>query len=315
MLGSPLDHVKWFTDPAAYPTRYDLLLTLPVLAALALAAVAVAVAYAWERRFPEPRVVKALERWAEYAPTALGIHVGVALVVASLLGYLFVPSTALHMESDNAFGFMLLTLEALCGGMLVAGLAARAAAAILALLGVVAMIPFTIEAILEQVHFLGIALFVFLVGRGPFSFDRMRHAAPPVRSGAIPWIALGIARVAMGFGIFYNALTEKLLNPALAATILEERPFLNVFRAAGVSDGQFVWLAGTVELMVGAVILSPWVTRPVMVVGAALFSVSLLLFGWRELLGHLPFYGLFLLLLLAPKADSPRVRRAMKPAA
>ena len=312
MLGSPLWHVKWFADPAPYPTRYDLLFTLPVLAALAAALLAVGAAYLWERRFPEPRTVKILERFAPLAPTVLGIHLGVALLVAALVGLLFVP--ALQIPTDTALGFGLITVEAMCGLMILAGFATRAAAVLLALLGIAAMAlaGFSFESILEQVHILGIAVFLFLVGRGPYSLDRLRGARPPVRAREIPAAALTLIRVMLGFGIFYSALTEKLLNPALAGSLLETRPYLNVARIAGVSDGQFAFLAGLTELAIGAVLMSPFVTRPVALAGAALFTASLPFFGWSELLGHLPFYGIMFLLFIAPKADSLRVRRAMQ---
>ena len=312
MLVSPLWHVKWFADPAPYPTRYDLLLSPPVLAALALALLAVGVAYVWERRFPEPRTVKLLERFAPLAPTVLGIQLGIALLVAALVGLLFVP--ALQIPTDTALGFGLITVEAMCGLMILAGLATRAAAVLLALLGLVAMslAGFTFESILEQVHILGIAIFLFLVGRGPYSLDRIRGGRPPVSGHEIPAASLTLIRVILGFGIFYSALTEKLLNPALAGSLLEARPYLNVARFAGVSDGQFAFLAGLTELVIGAVLMSPFVTRPVALIGAAIFTASLPFFGWSELLGHLPFYGIMFLLFIAPKADSVRVRRAMR---
>lgn len=315
MLGSPPGHVKWFTDPTAFPTRYELLFSLPVLAALGIAMLAVAAAWVWERRMPEPRGVKWLERFAPYAPLALGLHLGIALIVASILGFLFAPAETLRVGTENAFGFLILSAEAMCGLMILLGLATRAAAVILALLGLVAMIPFSFESILEQVHILGIALFLFLVGRGPLSLDRIRGVTPPVTGPEIPWASLTLLRVLLGFGIFFGALTEKLLNPGLAEALLAERPYLNVTRLIGpvaLPDGQFAFLAGVAELVIGAVIMSPWVTRPVMAIGAAIFTTSLLVFGWKELLGHLPFYGIFLLLLIAPKADSRRVRGAMQ---
>ena len=74
-------------------------------------------------------------------------------------------------------------------------------------------------------------------------------------------------------------------------------------------------MAGTTELAIGLVIMSGQITRPVMVVGASLFTISLFYFGWLELLGHLPFFGIMLLLLIAPNADSWRARHALRPAA
>lgn len=307
-----LGHVKWFTDPETHPTDWSLLWSLPVLAAIAIAIGAAGVAYAIERRFPEPRLVKILERFARIAPTVLGIHVGSALLVSAALGILFSPN--LH-PSDEPIGQTILVIEAMCGLMLLLGLATRAGAVLLAALGIVAMQPFTFESILENVHFLGIAIFLFIVGRGPFSFDRIRRVKPPMRHDEAPAWALVLLRLCLGVGIAFSAFTEKLLDPALGQALLSQRPEVNVLRALGVGDLQFVYLAGLTELVIGVVIVSGWVTRPVMAIGALIFTASLPLFGWTELLGHLPFYGIMFVLLMAPSAESRTVKRALRPAA
>jgi len=312
LLASPGLHVKWFIDSAAYPTQYQLLLSPLSLVVFALTLAAIAVAAFIQRRFPEPRVVKVLERFAPLGPLVLGLHLGLALLVAAILGLLFVPS--LQIPADNAFGFGLLVVEAMCGLMVVLGLATRAAAVLLALLGIAAMVPFTFESILEQVHIVGIASFLFLVGRGPLSLDRIRGVRPPVVAPDVPAWALALVRVAMGFGIAYAALTEKLLNPGLAQAFLERFPHFNVARSLEVGDAQFTFFAGTVEFVIGGVLVAGQLTRPVAAIGAAMFTVTLFFLGWPELLGHLPFYGILFLLLVAPRADSWRVRRALRPA-
>src|SRR5207245_1081991 len=53
-----LPHVKWFTDPRPHPTRYDLLLTWPVIGAFVIALVAVGVAYVIQHRVPELKAVR-----------------------------------------------------------------------------------------------------------------------------------------------------------------------------------------------------------------------------------------------------------------
>lgn len=309
MFGSVARHVKWFTDPKPYPTNYELLFTLPVLAAFALGALAVAVAAIVQRKVKEPDIFRVLERFAGLGPLALGLHLGIALVVAAIVGLLFVP--ALRVERD-AFGLAILAVEGICGVLLALGLATRAAAVALALLGVVAMQPFTFESILEQVHILGAAVFLFIVGRGAVSLDRIfgQHRALPVDEA--PAAALMLLRIAMGFGIAFGALTEKLLNPALANALLTERPYLNVLAGLGLPNDQFAYLAGAVELVIGMVVMSGQLTRPAMAVGAVLFTMTLPVFGWAELLGHLPYYGIMLTLFISPSADPSRVRRQLR---
>ncbi len=312
MLLGTLPHVKWFTDPRPHPTHYELLLSVPVLAAFAIALFGVGVAYLIQHRVPEPRVIRSLERFARTGPLALRIALGVSLIAAALAGWLFVPSLA--VEPDGG-GYALLAVEVLCGGLILAGWRTRYAALLLAALGVVAMVPFSFESILEQVHILGIAVFLFIAGPGAVSLDARRDAQRAFADRRAPAAALFLLRLAMGFGIAYGALTEKLLNPALAGALLDQRPFLNVLRPLGVSDPAFVWLAGVTELVIGIVIISGQITRPVMAVGFALFSVTLLVFGLPELIGHLPYYGIMLTLFISPDADLWRVRRALRAAA
>src|SRR5204863_9696087 len=226
--------------------------------------------------------------------------------------WLFVPSLVLDRD---AVGIALRLVEAACGLFLLAGLFTRQTAIVLALLGIVAMLPFSIESILEQVHILGIAVYLFLAGAGAVSLDARRRAHRSLQHENAPAAAINLLRIAMGFGIAYGALTEKLLNPPLAQALLDQSPFLNVLRPLGVSDPAFIWLAGVTELVIGVVILSGQITRPAMAVGFALFTVTLLVFGLPELIGHLPYYGIMLTLFIAPNADSWHVRRALRPSA
>ncbi len=235
MLGSLERHVKWFTDPSRHPTDYSLLLTFPVIAAFAVAALAIGAAAFIQRTVREPRVFRALERFAWLGPLVLGVHLGIALIAAAALGMLFVPS--LRVERD-AFGLALLVAEGVCGVLLLVGFATRPAAVALALLGVVAMEPFNFESILEQVHILGAAIFLFITGRGAISIDRVFRQQKALPVTEAPAIALTLLRVCMGVGIAFGALTEKLLDPGLAGALLTERPYLNFVAGLGVSNGR-----------------------------------------------------------------------------
>src|SRR5256714_12833273 len=222
-----LGHVKWFTDPRLHPTEYGLLLTAPVIGAFILAIGATGLAYLIQHRVPEPKAIRSLERYASTGPLALRIALGIALLAAAAANWLFVPSLVLH---DDPGGVALRAVETACGLLLLAGLFTRYAAIVLALLGIVAMVPFSIENILEQVHILGIAVFLFIAGPGPLSLDARRRAAHSIEHRKAPAAAVNLLRIAMGFGIAYGALTEKLLDPALAQALLDQSPFLNALR-------------------------------------------------------------------------------------
>lgn len=312
LLLGVLSHVKWFIDPRPHPTQYDLLLSWPVIGAFAIALAAAGVAFLIQHHVPEPKAISSLERYAKTGPLALRIALGVALLAAAAAGWLFVPS--LVPERDGA-GYALLAVEALCGLFVVAGLFTRYAALILAVLGVVAMMPFSFESVLEQVHILGIAVYLFIAGPGRVSLDARRDAQRSLEHQKAPAAAINLLRIAMGFGIAYGALTEKLLNPPLAQALLDQSPFLNLLRPLGLSDPVFIWLAGLTELVIGVVILSGQITRPAMAIGFGLFTVTLVVFGLPEFIGHLPYYGIMLTLFIAPDANSWRVQRALRRAA
>lgn len=307
-----LAHVKWFTDPRLHPTDYGLLLSAAVIAAFLIAISAAGIAYLIQHRVPEPKAIASLERYANTGPLALRLALGVALIAAAAAGWLFVPSLSLDQDP---VGIALRGVETACGFLLVAGLFTRYAAIVLAVLGVVAMVPFNIESILEQVHILGIAVYLVIAGPGHVSLDARRQADRSIEDDKAPAAAITLLRIAMGFGIAYGALTEKLLNPPLAQALLDQRPFLNVLHPLGVSDPVFIWLAGVTELVIGVVILSGQITRPVMAVGFGLFSITLIVFGLPEFIGHLPYYGIMLTLFIAPDANSWRVKRALQRAA
>ena len=314
LLIGALAHVKWFTDPRLHPTQYGLLLSVPVVGGFLLALAAVGIAYLIQHHVPEPKVIRSLERYAKTGPLALRVTLGVALIAASVANWLFVPSLVLDQHS---IGLALRVVEAGCGLLFLAGLFTRYAALLLALLGLVAMFPFSVENILEQVHILGIAVYLFIAGPGPLSVDARREAssARSIEHRNAPAAAINLLRIAMGFGIAYGALTEKLLNPPLAQALLDQSPFLNILRPLGVGDPVFIWLAGATELVIGVVILSGQITRPVMAVGFGLFTITLIVFGLPEFIGHLPYYGIMLTLFIAPDADSWRVQRALRTAA
>src|SRR5256886_12118694 len=198
LIGGVVAHVKWFTDPRLHPTECGLLLTVPVIAAFLLAIAAAGVAYLIQHRVPEPKAVRSLERYAKTGPLALRIALGVALLAAAAADWLFVPSLALD---HDAVGVTLRVVEALCGLLLLVGLYTRYAAVVLALLGVVAMVPFSVESILEQVHILGIAVFLFIAGPGSVSLDARRGAGGSLGRQDAPAAAINRLRLPSGVGI------------------------------------------------------------------------------------------------------------------
>lgn len=304
--GSPaLAHEKWFhDDPTSYPLRLDLLLRPLPLALMALVAVATLLgARLWRARgrrgfLPGPRELGAspARRAALYGvvPAILGVHIAVPLLVRGVQGQLF------SVDNSVAGGLAYLV------GLLQTGVAlalfyggfARAAALVLAGLWVAGIALRGLEPMLENAHFLGLAAFFYLAGRGPLAVDRLLfpRLEPPAR---LVRLAVPALRLGLGASLVVVAFTEKLANLPLATSFLEQFP-LNFTRALPValSDEAFVLAAGSVELLIGLWLMLGLFPREIILVAWLPFNLTLSVFNWGELIGHLPFYGILAVLLV-----------------
>jgi uncharacterized membrane protein YphA (DoxX/SURF4 family) len=227
-------------------------------------------------------------------PLILGIHVAVPLLVNGVQGSLFSPDNVVEGVAGNFLG---LAETAIALALFYGGLT-RVAAVGLGLLWFLGIFLVGPEPMLENVLYLGFAAFFFLAGRGPLSVDRMlfprlepntdlsRYAVPAVRIG-------------VGLSLAFVAFTEKFANIPLGLRFLEEYP-LNFTGALGVplSDETFVLCAGAVELLVGLWIALGIFVREVVVVAWFPINLTLTLFAWEELIGHLPIYGVMAVLLV-----------------
>jgi uncharacterized membrane protein YphA (DoxX/SURF4 family) len=295
MESMPLAHVKWFVDdPERFPLEWS-----RILAPATLVGVGLAVAGALILRFLVRRIDEELiTRWFRhhlrpYLPLLLSLHLGIALTAYALTGRYLAPSLRLP---EGTPGLVLAVLELGIAALIILGLFTRLAAGLLVLSGPVGMFFFGVVPILERAELLGIALYLAVVGRRKWSLDGLRH--PSDERGIMNPIAVGMLRVCAGLAIVVGALTEKLLAPGVADAFLRRFPKFNFLEGAGVPDRAFADAAGAVELALGLLLLSGIGTRLVVLAAVIPFNVTLLFFGVTELIGHLPIYGIFLVLLV-----------------
>jgi hypothetical protein len=86
----------------------------------------------------------------------------------------------------------------------------------------------------------------------------------------------------------------------MGVEFLERYP-LNFFPAigfAGISNADFILIAGTVELTFGLLLISGAFVRLMTLILWVPFNLTLPFLGWRELVGHLPIYGIMALLVI-----------------
>ncbi len=308
-------HERWFVASDDLPTRWGDLLTGPTLLAvgpsLALVAGVVLLWHTAARRRPlvpgplglgaTPERLAVLMGWV---PLLLAVHTAIPLLVGGVNGQLFAPNLSMAEPAGAFVGLAEIGVALL----LFYGVFTRYAALALAGLWLAGVALFGPVLMLEQTIYLGLAAFFFIAGRGPIAVDRVFGAWAGARERLLP-VAVPALRVATGVSITWLALTEKLLNMPLALRFLERYPHANFFPEIGlpVGDAAFVRLAGAVELTAGLLLLFGAFPRIVILVLWLPFNLTLVVFGWRELVGHLPIYSVIALLLLWGSGDEEDV--------
>ena len=312
-----LAHVKWFTDPAAYPLRIDLVLSERTLLWLVTSALAVVGLIILQRRFGHVDwpAIPLFERMAVGAPTILAVQAAIALIACAARSTLLAPNL---MLPESPGGLAVAGLEVTVAFTFVTGIADWVGALVLiGLVPITALVGSPLD-VMEQVFWVGIGVTVLVIGRGSAAAQRAR-----------PWFwrrdpafanrAVACLRVATGVALIAVALGEKLWNPDLGRAFMADHAAFNVFRSVfgvqAVSDDLFVLLIGLTEAAIGAALVSGRLTRLV-VLGAWLpFHLGIPLLPDQELIGHLPIFGIMYVLLVygggarSSAAEQPRKTR------
>ncbi|MEX2541637.1 MAG: hypothetical protein WD314_07505 [Trueperaceae bacterium] len=304
LTGTGSAHEKWFIDDERFST--DLASAFTPEAVWFVAAALVFFLAAWglwrlrDRRnlLPGPELFRAssqgLSALYGLVPLILGVHLAVPLLIAGVSGNLLSPDVVL----GGGWRYVLGLVQTGAALSLFYGGFTRAAALVLAGLWLLGLWVASPVAMLENAHILGFAAFFFLAGRGPLSIDRLifPRLEPPARlvRRAVPAL-----RVFAGVSFIVVAFTEKLANLPLALAFLERYP-LNFTGEMGlpIPDSPFILGAGAVELAIGLLLLFNVFVRETIVVAWLPFNLTLTVFNWVELVGHLPFYGIMAILLV-----------------
>lgn len=309
-------HERWFVSQQ-HPVDFSQVLTAQTGIAVGIAVAVTAVAWgAWRASGKRPFVPGPLQlgmNWENYQrllswmPLVIGIHTAVPLLVGGVQLQLLVPNLALPY---HFLGGLVALAEIVIALAFLYGAATRVGAALLAIIWLVGAIWFGPLLLLEHALFLGVAFFMFVMGRGPAAIDMTFHRFHRPIERLVP-LALPTLRVATGISIVVLAFTEKLWNVPMGVDFLSRYP-LNFFPALGfegVTDAQFIVIAGTVELTFGLLLISGALVRLMTLILWVPFNLTLPFLGWRELVGHLPIYGIMALILLWEEV-TPEAERA-----
>ena len=299
-------HERWFLDESRFPVQFDTWSSanslLPIAIAGGLTAIATVIYRARGRHTVVPGPIALGMPWENYVrlltwvPLVIGVHMGVTLLVSGVSRQLFIPNLNLPV---NLLGGLLGMIEIAIALSFIYGALTRPAGAVLAFIWLVGTMVFGPLRLIEHTEILGVAFFLFVTGRGPLSFDMALDRLNKPIAALVPY-AVPVLRLALGVGLTIVALTEKVWNLPMALAFLEEHNF-NFFPYIGltqIDNTKFVLIAGTVELVVGLMLIAGTYVRLVILISLIPFNLSLPFMGWRELVGHLPTYGILALLLL-----------------
>jgi len=296
-------HEKWFMETAGHNLRWDLFFRpMPLVFTGVIVAITAAAWFYWNKRkksfVPGPPELGARpERRAAFyglVPAILGVHLAVPLFVGSVQGHLFSPNNQL---TGHWIYFVGLALTGLALSFFYGGLT-RFSAVTLAALWLFGIVLFGVESLLDNIFYLGFAGFFFLAGRGPVSIDRLiiPRFEPPAL--LMKW-AITSLRVGVGLSLTIVAFTEKLANQPLAEKFLSEHQLnFTSFFGVPMSNESFILCAGSVELLVGLWILLGIFNREIILIAWIPINMTLTIFNWAELIGHLPIYGALAVLLV-----------------
>lgn len=270
-----LAHTKWVLPPGTgdLPKFYHSHPMYAVLFAL-LGAASIALAALLHRRL---RVHPLLQRWRSmlvrgfgYHTTVLRLLLGVGLLLLASNGEAFAPELRLPYTHP------VIWLEALAGLAFVFGIGIPWAAALVGLLWLGGVADVGLRELAD--YFLFTVAGWYLAVRTP---GAPRHFSQWDRRSAFR-----LVRFAVGLTIFWLGL-EKWTEPGWTAAIVDHYHIPTMGMAAVL----FAGLAGTVEMVLGLLLVLDIGTRAVSIALALAFTATVSIFGPAEIIGHLVFYG------------------------
>lgn len=293
-------HEKWYAEETVLYSSKPIYFSEPTtfgLAVTGFAFIVFCVLYLLDRKYEKSKRLRRFDRLGDMAKegkTVLVALLGASLMGAGLQQTYFVPN--LHLP-ETAFGFLMVTVAILLGILFMFFLRLSAELGVaLAIFWLVGFTLFPASAMFEELLFLAIAVYLVTQesDRKPW---KTWNTAEMRRKGYRAFrFLLGLAFVVLSF--------VKWLRPDLAITLVDEYG-INFVSGLGFDTAQFVFFAATTELFIGLAIMFRIFLRPVAILGIFVFSASIFVFGFPELLGHLPIKAaLFLLFIHGPNLKS-----------
>lgn len=259
---------------------------------LAAAAALVGGAFALDRFVRRRRIGEVLCRkllgLRSAAPPLIGIATGIVLVSAALTRTFIAPDLHLDAALPPAAALAVAGAQFALGVAFILGAWTRAAAVALLVLYLPSAVLYGVRSWIDYLDVIGFAVYLAIAGRGAWSVDSLRGIPAP--SAPQERNAVSFLRVILGANLAVLAVNNKLVNPLVSMKIVADWN-LNFPKRLGFgwhTDGHYVLAAAAVELAIGLLFVMGVTTRLLSVAVFALLIATFCIFGFVELIGHLP---------------------------
>jgi len=229
-------------------------------------------------KLPQPR-----GRLRQLAIASLQVLTGISLLLDTMTGSVIAP----HYAGEGLAFLALLALQGITGCLLL--FPARVFPAALCLLALYAglMVWQGALEVIEYLNIAGISCFLAFT----------HHPNAELRAKLQPW-SVPVLRISTGIALMVLAFSEKLLRPDYAETFVQTYMW-NFMYNTGVTfytDRLFVLSAGTIEAVLGLILILGTTTRlNILVISAFMLTSNLAFFlqgnlyeALTEIIGHLP---------------------------
>jgi uncharacterized membrane protein YphA (DoxX/SURF4 family) len=278
MIYHNFSHVKWFQTPVS---KSQPSLTLKeFVAVIFIVSALLGIAFLIQRKTKLDEIISKIQfkSLAKFAPLILRVTSGTGLLIIAWQG-----------------GFFILALVAFSW---IIGAWVKLFSALFLAVFLLAMFYLSPLELGEQLEYVGIAIYLLLIGGGPFSLDNIflkpKHSPDDMQKQLAYRCLIG----ATGIALIWLALSEKLLNIDLAQAFINNGHAWNFLSILNISDRNFIIFIGSMELLFGVMLLLNVLPRLIIISIAITMAVTASLLGLNEVPGHLFAIGILAIILM-----------------
>lgn len=304
-----ISHVKWFVDEDAPFVRgldqHEIIGSSFLIISGILFLVAL-------KYYVEPisiwqKITNTLKPAHKYVPDIVRISTGILLITNFFLDFIYAPNIENSWSNSHT---LLSTGFALIGALLLAGLYTHICGVLLIGAYVASMFivsPWT--EVLDHAEYIGIGLYLLFAPGGEIrliGLQGIRDFSAKYRNLA-PRLLVAFT----GIDLAILAFSEKLANMTDATNFLTKYDW-NLLSSLGVSDRNFIIIAGVIELIIGLSFLLNLGTHVTSLGLLGTMILTALMLGPEEIYGHLFAIGVVAAIWLVPQ--KPTLKDSLKKA-